>query len=66
MSDIDLLITQQAKYPMDMPASVVCPDIPFAPHPKMCICFERGTRHTEHETSVQRSNSAAVCDVERV
>lgn len=40
MSDVDLLIIQQAKYSMDMPTNVVRPaDIPFAPHPKMCICF---------------------------
>lgn len=40
MSDVDLLIVQQAKYPTDMPTTVVRPaDIPFAPHPKMCICF---------------------------
>lgn len=51
MSDIYLLIIQRAKYPMHMPASVRHPDIPRAPYPKMCICFERGTRHTEHETS---------------
>lgn len=39
MSDIDLLIIQQAKYPMDMPTNVVRPDIPFAPHPKLFIAF---------------------------
>lgn len=53
MSDIDLLIIQQEKYPMDMPTNVVRPEIPFAPHPKMCIYFERETRHTKHQFVVQ-------------
>lgn len=42
MSDADLMIIQQTKYPMDMPANVIRPaDIPSAALPETCICLER-------------------------